>query len=67
MPATTLLGAIAVISGRWLNPSVVPNDADEQRGRAKLKAAHMLDERLLRDIGFREEVSRSHRNRFSGF
>ncbi|EUB96065.1 hypothetical protein PMI07_002553 [Rhizobium sp. CF080] len=67
MPATTLLGAIAVISGRWLNPPFVSNDADEERSRAKLEAAHMLDERLLRDIGFREEVSRFHRNRFPGF
>lgn len=67
MPATTLLGAIAVISARWLFSPVVPTDADEERGRAKLKAEHMFDERLLRDIGFREDVSRFHRNRFPGF
>jgi hypothetical protein len=67
MPATTLLGAILVVSGRWLFSPVVPTDADGERGRAKLKAEYMFDERLLRDIGFREDVSRFHRNRFPGF
>jgi hypothetical protein len=67
MAATTLLGAIAMISGRWFNPPAMEGDAEGERGRAKLKTAHMFDEHLLRDIGFREEVSRLHRNRFPGF
>ncbi|CDZ55778.1 hypothetical protein [Neorhizobium galegae] len=67
MPATTLLGAIALISGRWLNPCVTVKDADGERGRARLRTLPMIDEHLLRDIGFREEVSRFHRNRFPGF
>ncbi|MEN3146299.1 hypothetical protein ABCW43_03210 [Neorhizobium sp. IRAMC:178] len=66
MPATTLLGAIAVISGRWLSPLATVKDADGERGRARLKRLPMIDEHLLRDIGFREDVYRFHRDRFSG-
>lgn len=63
MSGRGLLAAVFGISGHWLNPPYMADDRKYQRGRAKLRNRHMFDEHLLSDIGFREEVSRFHRNR----
>lgn len=62
-----LLAAVFGISSHWLNPPYMAEGTDCERARAKLRNRFLLDEHLLRDIGFREEVSRFHRNRFPGF
>jgi hypothetical protein len=65
--ARNLLAAVFDVSSHWLNPSFMADDCEGERGRAKLRNRLMFDEHLLRDIGFREEVSRFHRSRFPGF
>lgn len=67
MSARDLLAAVFGISGHWRNPPYMADDIDGERARAKLRNRLMFDEHLLKDIGFREEVSRFHRNRFPGF
>jgi len=62
-----LLAAVFGLSGHWLNPPYMADDIDSERARAKLRNRFLFDDHLLRDIGFREEVSRFHRNRFPGF
>ena len=61
-----LAAAVLGVSLRWLNPSHMADERGEERCRARLKNLHGFDEHLLRDIGFREEVSRFHRRRFPG-
>lgn len=62
-----LRAAIVGVSGYWSKPPFMRDDTDGERARAKLRNRFLLDEHLLRDIGFREEVSRFHRSRFPGF
>ncbi|KGD98579.1 MULTISPECIES: hypothetical protein [Rhizobium/Agrobacterium group] len=61
------MAAIFGVSGRWLNPPYDTDATDGEHARAKLRNRFLFDEHLLRDIGFREEVSRFHRSRRPGF
>ncbi|WP_440410351.1 hypothetical protein [Neorhizobium petrolearium] len=62
-----LTGAIIGVAGYWSKSPSMRDDTDSERARAKLRNRFLFDEHLLRDIGFREEVSRFHRKRFPGF
>lgn len=62
-----LMATIVGVAGYWSRPPSMRDDADGERARAILRNRFLFDEHLLRDIGFREEVSRFHRSRRPGF
>lgn len=67
MSARGLAAALLGMRRRRLARPHMVDEWAEERSRALLKNLHGFDEHLLRDIGFRDEVSRFHRRRFQGF